>query len=631
MVTTIFLFAAFLLCCTPSLAVEITSLETETTQELLLFYDWDDLMVEAPTRRPTRIKDVAENISIVTAEEIAAMNAHSVNEILQTVTGVGVEFHGNHFGGNGSLSIHASSYEHVLILLDGVRLNDVDAGWPETAGIPVQIIDRIEIVKGPASSTWGSALGGVINIITKQAGTNRRPTGTLYTSYGSGSSRDYRADIAGKTGKLGYYLYGGYMNTDGLVDDKYFKNKSLYAKINSALTDDVSLKVTAAYWHPDVNGFKLPASDLNYFNDVKNYLVTGQLDASLSPAVKLNLDLYIRIQDWHNQNEMISTGSFIEEQLWDNDSNGGSVHLTWEKNNHTMLFGSELSRGENDRTWRYASASTIDWGTETRKEWALYFNDTIKWEKLTLTPGLRYDHLSIVNANSYDLVSPSLGATYSITEDTLFRATTARGFIRPGIGLVVGGAGYAGFPDLKPENLWSFQAGIESTHFRKTHLKADIFYHRQDDTWYWNDDVGLYINGGLSERKGMELKGTASPFENFTASLGFFYIWVEPYQEQGDETYGLNIKLNYNTPSFGSLTLFGHYYWWNEHEVTASASYGDMIWDFHYNKVIYTHKDSGTTVNVFFNGRNLFNGEHYWIDYLKNPDRWFEAGLRFNL
>jgi len=132
--------------------------------DLLLFYDYEDLLVETATRRPTKIQYVAENITVITAEEIASMNAHSVNEILKTVNGMDISFRGGHFGGNAGLGIHGADYEQVLLLMDGVRLNDVDAGYPETTGIPVQIIDRIEVIKGPASSAWGSSLGGVINI-----------------------------------------------------------------------------------------------------------------------------------------------------------------------------------------------------------------------------------------------------------------------------------------------------------------------------------------------------------------------------------------------------------------------------------------------------------------------------------
>ncbi|MDH4232842.1 MAG: TonB-dependent receptor plug domain-containing protein, partial [Nitrospirota bacterium] len=174
--TVVLLFVALLtsqLLFSDSLASEPNNTETLTIQELLLFYDLEDL-IEVTSRRPTKIKHVAENISIITAEEIRQMNAHSVNEILRIVTGMHIDFN-EYFAGTGVNSIHTSRFFHNLILLDGVRINDVGEGYTYTTGIPVQIIDRIEIVKGPASSAWGSALGGVINIITKSGKEGSRP------------------------------------------------------------------------------------------------------------------------------------------------------------------------------------------------------------------------------------------------------------------------------------------------------------------------------------------------------------------------------------------------------------------------------------------------------------------------
>lgn len=584
--------------------------------------------VVTTSRRPTRLQHVAENISIITAEDIRSMNAHSVNEILDIITGYRNGYRGAHIGGNASFHIHASNYEHVLLLLDNVRLNDVDAGYPDAVGVPVQIIERIEVVKGPASSAWGSALGGVINIVTKPAGNTKHPTGSLYGSYGKGPSFDYRAEIAGKAGNTGYYLYGGYMDSDGLLGDRYFNTSSFYGKVTSELTEDTSLTFTAGYWYPDGKDFDWPAYDLNYTFNTESFLVTGKLAAGLSHALQFNLEMHYYGTDWLNHHTTLITNELLIDENWVNDTWGGNANITWEKQRHTILLGVEFNLGDNNRTWRFPSDPPFNWGTESREDWAVYFNDTIKWEKLTLIPGIRYDHLSIVDASSHNIISPSLGATYTITDDTLLRATMARGFIRPGIGLTVGAFGYEGYPDLKPEDIWSLQAGLETDYFSKIYLKADVFYHHQNDTWHWNDE-GIYVNGGTSKRTGFELNAVTSPFENFTAALGFTYVWVEPFNVMSDESYSLNLKLNYSTERLGTLILFGRYCWLSEYEKGLNAESGNMIWSIHYNKDIFMHEPSDTTVNFFISARNIFNGTHYNHEVFKNPGRWVEAGLRF--
>jgi hypothetical protein len=72
----------------------------------------------------------------------------------------------------------------------------------------------------------------------------------------------------------------------------------------------VSLTFTAGYWYPDFKLFDFPEYDWNYMADIENYLITGKLDAVLSPKLRLNFDLYFRSQEWRNQSETLATGEF---------------------------------------------------------------------------------------------------------------------------------------------------------------------------------------------------------------------------------------------------------------------------------------------------------------------------------
>jgi vitamin B12 transporter len=625
--------------------------------ETLLSLSLEELIeveVEVASRRPTKLKYVAENISIITAVEISEMNAHSVNEILRTVTGVHIGF-AEYFGGSGTNHIQTSRFEHVLILLDGVRVNEVGEGYTYTTGIPVQIIDRIEIVKGPASSAWGSALGGVINIITKSGGDNSHPGGTVYGSYGEKQSWGVRADAGGRSGKLRYYLYAGSQETDGLVSadpsselspDRWHESKNAYGKADFDLTQDVLLTFSAAYWQDRHLNIIIPELDWqDVFGAEDAYYVRGKLEAALSPAVKFKLNLYNFDNTFIDHYTVLGTGlagnagDFYQEYKYENTAYGGDISLTWDKDRHTMILGAEYYYGELKPWGRYGAyrqsqgfppQEYLGGGEITNP--AIYFNDTISWDRLTIIPGLRYDHLNISDIVEENQLSPSLGITYKITEDTLVRATAARGFTRPTITGTVGWKGRVplpGNPDIESSIARSFQAGIESSEFEKLHLKADLFYHHLDGTFIFDADTLTYINGGVTKKRGFELNAIAGPFKNLTTHLGFTFVRMDELEDKSDDFYCLNAKFRYKNRRLGNIMLFGQFLWFGSLlESPYQPSYDDMIWDLHYNKDIITTEKIRT--NFFFSVRNLFNGAHYRSNSFLNPDRWFEAGLRFH-
>ncbi|MEW6602623.1 MAG: TonB-dependent receptor plug domain-containing protein, partial [Nitrospirota bacterium] len=182
------------------------SAQTEEEMKMLQMYFREDELVVSPTRTLKPISKVAENISVVTAEDIEAMNAHTVIEVLGRVPGVFIDLHTYDFGSDGDIYIQGSEGRHVLVLVDGLPWNFTGGGAAVTQTIPVRIIKRIEIIRGPASSSWGSALGGVINIITKDTKNSDGISGTVSASVGERDTHDVSAEVTSNPG-IGYYLY----------------------------------------------------------------------------------------------------------------------------------------------------------------------------------------------------------------------------------------------------------------------------------------------------------------------------------------------------------------------------------------------------------------------------------------
>ena len=190
------------------------SIPTEELQFLKMYYTSKE-MVYTTTRSIKPLSRVAENVTVITAKDIRKMGAHTLSEVLNQIPGIFVNF-SRDFGATSFIYMQGAKNYHTLVLVDGIRWNILSERHAETNSIPVEIIERIEIIKGPASSSWGSSLGGVVNIITRHLDLNDSPAGTFWSTFGEKNTSDLRAGFTGRIDKGRYYLYAGKQDSDGL-------------------------------------------------------------------------------------------------------------------------------------------------------------------------------------------------------------------------------------------------------------------------------------------------------------------------------------------------------------------------------------------------------------------------------
>jgi len=139
-------------------------------------------VVVTATRIDSPILESPSSISVITSTEIAASGAHDLSAVIAGQSGVVVNDYGPQ-GATKSVSLRGSTSSQVLVLVDGIRLNSSRDGLVDFSTIPLENIDRVEILRGGASTMYGTgAIGGVINIITKQA---REPSISLKVTNGS--------------------------------------------------------------------------------------------------------------------------------------------------------------------------------------------------------------------------------------------------------------------------------------------------------------------------------------------------------------------------------------------------------------------------------------------------------------
>jgi len=601
--------------------------EIDKEMQYLQMYFSEDELVVSSSRALKPLSEVAENMTIVTAEEIENMNAHSVAEVLDRVTGLFLDFQGHDFVSTDMLKIQGSEVNHVLILLDGMPYNTLEEGKAITMSVPVMIIKRIEVIKGPASSAWGSSLGGVINIITKDAGKSNVPSGTISASYGKSSVQDYRAEASGMAGQVGYYLYAGRQDSDGLRDNRYFENNTFYSKLNLPLSSDINLMVTAGYSEPDINFGDITTYKGKLWNirptagqDV--FFVTSSLTADISDELTIDASFYFHEQDNINQNSSLITGDLSSEYIYKNEIFGGSAKMVWTEKNNTVVAGMDLKEG----SLVQESLSAADPINSDASEWAVFVNDTLKFGDLTISPGLRYDD----NDTAGSFISPSLGSTYVIRKGTLLRLSVARGFTTPPATYTSGGDFSTDpNPDLEPETVWSYQAGIESKLIKYLFGKANFFYHEQNNSFVKKaaegHDKKMYFNRGKIRREGAELELETAPIHNTSFKTGFLYVFINNIEDdETEDRYGANVTLKYDDRRSFVAQLSGSYVKWDT-DINTSSEDG-MLWDLNLRKRF--KYASNVSSEIFFTAHNIFDDDRYVMEARKNPNAWAEGGVR---
>ena len=550
------------------------------------------------SRVPKPLSSTAENITVVTAKQIEAINAHTLADILDTVPGVTVE----HRGGPGNLAfvqIQGSQFNHILVMVDGAPLNGSD-NFSDISSIPAQIIERVEIVKGAASTAWGQALGGVIAVTTKAPG--KRPLGgSAYTSIGERGTTDTRLELSGTSGNLGYYLSGGYLRSDGLLPNSQLNSTTEYGKLTYDLPDGGKIWATFLYNHNTQGDLFAPVIDTK---ENRNYTeLHATLGFSQPLTERLDLELLGRygLSNTNTSDILISDGSLYATPTGRNRNGGVSAKLAWRGENNLLVFGSEY---EHFKWWGYDSFTTPDTLNSQQDRFGFYLNDTIDLGPVSLSPGFRYDRI-----NGDSQYSPALGATWRLTESTLLRAYTAKGYSLPALIYTRG-----------PEKVWTTQLGIETTAIPYLWFKGTLL---RNETWDIQPGDERHISLGT------ELDLRTTPVLN--TSLGVGWLYLDTTQAgSGATVYGVprntvHLSLNYDDHHLLRGTLTGRHIFWNG-VPEFNGQYTGMVWDLFLGATLVKRPDFN--LELFFSGHNLFDTKQYSDEAVPNTGRWFEGGVR---
>ena len=271
-----------------------------------------------PTRTEQKLGDVPASVSVVDAETIRESPAIAVDDVLRQIPTFSL------FTRASSLSSHPTSQgvslrgigpsgvSRTLVLSDGIPQNDPFGGWVYWTRVPLESVDRIEVVEGPSSSLYGNyAMGGVINVMTTHP---THPMVELKPQYGNNNSPKLDFFVGDVWNKLGVAVEGSTYNTNGfpivaaaergLVDDKAtdtFGNVNL--KLDYALSSRVSTFFRTGYFHENRNNGKHSTSDgigTEEGNNTTWKFASGGTRIALPNGSDVQASLFTNVEQFHS-------------------------------------------------------------------------------------------------------------------------------------------------------------------------------------------------------------------------------------------------------------------------------------------------------------------------------------------
>ena len=286
-----------------------------------------DTVVVTALRAPLTVAQAGRSISVINARDIAAYNATSIDEILQLTAGVEVQSRGG-FGVQSNILLRGSTFTQVLILVDGMRINDPLTGH-FNGYIPVaqEEIAKIEVLRGAASAVFGpDAVGGVVNIITKvnDASYDQRSiSGNL--AYGQFNLRDFNVGLTESTEKIRFSAGVSVKQSDGeLVQpvssdpnteleafNTFFDITTAGVGLSYSINPKWQLSARSSYDFRDFNAryfFTTSTFDKStetvsgVFNHVSLRHLGGQSSTQIDVAHKVNTDEFVFSPDFPSTN-----------------------------------------------------------------------------------------------------------------------------------------------------------------------------------------------------------------------------------------------------------------------------------------------------------------------------------------
>lgn len=539
----------------------------------------DEVIVSAPSGDGT-LKTTPHSVTVITTEDIEKASSSSLVDLLSRQANMNLQ---SFFGTDKNSTIDMrgmgdTAGSNVLIMVDGVRRNEMDLSGADLSTIPLSQIERIEVIRGGGSVLYGNgAVGGIVNIITKR-GKSGVQNLAIETTRGSYGLEDSRLNATGAAGPFVASVNLSKMDTDGFRKNGGLRSDNASAEVRFLPVDALDfLEVYARIMtHYDEYGLPGPVSradfegnrsqrrSTNSPNDngttnEKNFVYGVNLDFDKAGQFKIQASTRDRINDYvigFNPDPSLS----IEDQTSQIDSYSKNYRLQYDNAfnllgmKEKLILGMDKLDGEYTR---WENGREIN-GSSQRKNGDVYSTGTFSnltiqpLSNLTLTGGYRVNRFNtqmtdelyrcinstvppfpVISCN-YNLQNnqggkwrnygAELGVTWQLSDSWTIFTSRTKHFRNPNVDELALASN-----DLRPQKGKTSELGLRYSPNQDLSISTTLFRMKNKDEIYFDSSSGLGVNRNYdipTSRKGLEAEVRWKPIDRLSLSANFGYVFA---------------------------------------------------------------------------------------------------------
>lgn len=559
----------------------------------------------------TPYNDVNENVTVITKQQIQNSPATSIDELLQFYSGLDIKRRGSN-GVQSDITIRGSSFEQVLILVNGIRMNDSQTGH-NTFNIPFDIssVERVEIIKGSSAKLYGqNVYAGVINIVTKSSSEEQvtiKAQGGDFKTYDLSASATFGSEKFTNLFTLSNGASDGYRyNTDYQIRNFFYQNK---LKLNEG---SLSLQAGFSEKKFGANGFYASPTAINQYEETQASVVSLKYQQKFN-HLSVNSSIYWRrCQDMYLYTRQ-NPGGYRNMHIGNNV--GGTVNATYESSLGTTGIGVDYRK-------EYLVSSNL--GDRNRDVTQVFFDHQFRFfnQKLEINPGASW-----ANYSGGNFFYPGMDVGFIFNPNHKVFGAISKGFRIPTFtDLYYTSPTEIGNPDLVPESAVSSELGYR---FQNEKILAKIsgFIRNTNNGIDWLKETPQSPwkaeNVGEINLKGFETEFRHQLFPFLNYRLGYTYL-DNQYKNEELSRYALqNLRHQFVAQlDVKFLKFFSNQLIYKYSERVNLGSYNILD-----EQLNFRYKD----LNFYVLINNLTNTKYVETNLVPMPGRWFHLGFTYQI